>query len=139
MLPQSASPPRAWKARADTRLGRRLVVSSLLLAGLAFIPLVPRVDPLAGGGTTIRGAIEMAMLAGSLLLAAGSAPLARVARDAADSPAALAALAFAGWCGVTMLWSPNAILTFGKSLELVIITCIAQRRDLRQSLALPGG
>lgn len=123
MPPRGPGPGEADDPRAGR--GRALRVLSMTLAVLAFMPLVPRVDPLEGGGTTLRGAIEVALLGGALLLASAAAPASRGTRVALASPALLTSLAFAAWAGLTALWSPNPVLTLAKSAELAMIACEA--------------
>ena len=82
--------------------------------------------PSRGGGTTLNGAIELALIGAGIALAALNVPDPAVtAAYLLRLPAVMICGGFAMWAMLTTAWSPNPILTAGKSLELGLIVVAA--------------
>ena len=114
-------PPAPPPARANISVS----VCSLFALLLAFISLVPGVNAIGGGGTTLNGAIELALIGAGIAMAALNVPDPAVTAAYLRLPAVTIAGGFAMWAMLTTAWSPNPILTAGKSLELGLIIVAA--------------
>lgn len=115
----------ALPAERASALASLVLFASLALVALAFIPIVPPEDVLEGGGTTLRGGIELGLVLAAMCLLGIYAR----AKDAfafdLSAPAFLLINLFTFWAVVSSLWSPNAVLTIAKSAELWCITLVA--------------
>ena len=110
--------------RPPARTNIIMIICSFFLI-LAFIPLVPGVNAIGGGGTTLNGAIELALIGAGTALAALNVPAPAVTAAYLRLPAVMIGGGFAMWAMLTTAWSPNPILTAGKSLELGLIIVAA--------------
>ncbi len=102
--------------------GALVLFVSLTMLALAFVPLVPPVDVLEGGGLTTRGAIEYGLIfAGVVLLALYAKTKRSLSFEPTAAPFLLVSL-FTFWAVLSSIWSPNPFLTIAKSAELWLIT-----------------
>ena len=102
-----------------------LLFVSLALVILAFIPLVPPVDVLEGGGVTARGGIEFGLiLIGILLLGVYAKATGAFVFDLTN-PAFVIISLFVFWAVLSSIWSPNPFLTVAKSAELWLVALAA--------------
>ena len=102
-----------------------MIICSLFALILAFIPLFPAVNAIDGERTTLNGAIELALIGAGIALAALNVPDPAVTAAYLRLPAVTIGGGFAMWAMLTTAWSPNPILTAGKSLELGLIIVAA--------------
>ena len=114
-----------------------IMIICLFFLILAFIPLVQGVNALEGG-TTLNGAIELALIGAGTALAALNVPAPAVTAAYLRLPAVMIGGGFAMWAMLTTAWSPNPILTAGKSLELGLII-VAAALVVRLSTGAPLG
>jgi O-antigen ligase len=98
---------------------------SLGLVMLAFIPLVPPVDVLEGGGVTLRGGIEFGLILIGILTLAVYAQATRSLAFDLTNPAFVILSLFVFWAVLSSIWSPNPVLTIAKSAELWLVALAA--------------
>ena len=111
-------------ARPPARANIIIIVYSLFPLILAFIPLVPGMNAI-GGGTTLNGAIELGVDRGGGPPWRLNVPAPAVTAAYLRLPAVTIGGGFAMWAMLTTAWSPNPILTAGKSLEFGLIIVAA--------------
>ena len=108
----------------ETHTQMRSIIAASILTVLAFIPFVPAVDVMAGGGTTLNGAIELILIGSGIgLMILSNSPI--KTNEVYLTPAVTLSGEFTVWAMLTAIWSYNPILTAAKSLELGLIIVAA--------------
>ena len=100
------------------------IIAAIILIILAYIPFVPPVDVMAGGGTTLNGAMELTLIVSAIgIMILSHIPI--KTNNLYLTPAVTLSGEFTIWAMLTAIWSYNPILTAAKSLELGLITVAA--------------
>ena len=120
--------------------GSLVVFVSLALVILAFVPLVPPVDVLEGGGVTARGGIEFSLILIGVLLFSIYAKATDAFVFDLTNPAFVIISLFVFWAVLSSIWSPNPFLTVAKSAELWLVALAAAMcvSIIARSNASPG-